>query len=123
MTRLEALCDAIKTFEGWYPFSRSWRNNNPGNLRHSKFQSSYAGGFAKFPNFATGWLALWYDVYKKCIGETQTALRPTSSLYDFFNVWAPGSDGNQPHVFTEWVARRLKIPPETKLKYFTDDLG
>ncbi len=43
--------------------SRSWRNNNPGNLRYTWFARDHraigtAGGFAVFPDYPTGRAAL-----------------------------------------------------------------
>jgi hypothetical protein len=43
--------------------SRSWRNNNPGNMRNSAFSQNHgavgqAGGFAVFPTEGTGQFAL-----------------------------------------------------------------
>ena len=32
---LTLLCEGMKTYEGWYPGSRSYRNNNPGNCKYS----------------------------------------------------------------------------------------
>lgn len=122
MTKLEAFCDAIKQYEGWYPFSRSWRNNNPGNLRWSKFQTGNKDNFATFPNFATGWLALWWDVFCKCTGRTKTRLGPESNLFDFCNVWAPSADNNDPKNYAEFIAEKLNIKTTTQLKYFVDDL-
>lgn len=122
MTRLEALCDAIKSHEGWYPFSRSWRNNNPGNLCYSRFMLGTDGKLAIFSSFTSGWLALWYDVYSKCKGNTVTGLGPTSTLLQFFNVWAPKSDGNDPVAYAQTVATKLGIPISTQLNYFLQDL-
>ena len=122
MTRLEALAEAIQKHEGWYPFSRSWRNNNPGNLRWSKFQIGSAGGFATFGSYASGWLALWWDLWCKCSGRTRTGLGPGSSLQDLFLVWAPLSDGNKPYAYAAFVASRLHISQTEKLEYFTAEL-
>lgn len=46
------------------PSSRSWRNNNPGNLQprsHAKKNGliGSAGGWAVFPDYATGRKAVW----------------------------------------------------------------
>jgi len=122
MNRLESLAEAIKTYEGFYPFSRSWRNNNPGNLRRSKFAIGSSGGFAKFSSFASGWLGLWWDLYCKCTGNTGTALSGESSLLDLFEVWAPRSDANDPFTYANWVANRLGVAIETKLKWFIADV-
>lgn len=123
MTRLESLADAIKKHEGWFPFSRSWRNNNPGNLRGSKLQSGTAGGFATFPNYASGWLALWWDLWCKCTGRTSTKLNGESTLLSLFEVWAPKSDGNDPYAYAIEVGTYLEISIHTKLKWFVEDVG
>ena len=108
-------------YEGWYVFSQSWRNNNPGNLRNSPFQIGTRNGFARFDGYAAGWLALWYDLWAKCTAHTKTRLTPDSTLYDLFNVWAPASDSNHPKKYAETVAMRLSVPPTTKLSYFVAD--
>ena len=122
MTKLEALADAIKTYEGWWPLSRSWRNNNPGNLRYSKFQAGNSGNYSYFSSFASGWLALWWDLWKKCRGETVTGLNGNSTLLELFYKWAPWSDGNNPDAYANYVAARLKITTATPLKYFLEEL-
>ena len=122
MTRLEGLCDAIKSFEGWYPFSRSWRNNNPGNLAYSRFMTGTDGKLAIFNSYAAGWLALWYDVYCKCKGITKTSLTPASTLLDFCNVWAPKSDGNDPLQYAQYLAKQTGTTISTPLSYFISDL-
>lgn len=123
MTRLEALADAIKTYEGWFPFSRAWRNNNPGNLRFSRFQTGRRGGFAYFASYATGWLALWYDLWAKCTGNTRTGLGPRSTLLDLCRVWAPEANGNDPTAYATFIAKRLNVYITTPLKWFLEDIG
>ena len=118
MTRLEALADAIKKQEGWYPFSRSWRNNNPGNLRYSHFQKGTRNGYAYFSSFTAGWLGLYWDLWLKCSGNSKTYLSPQYTLLDLINVWAPTSDGNKPREYANAIAKRLKIPTNTKLYWF-----
>ncbi len=122
MTKLERLCEAIKEYEGWHFMSRSWRNNNPGNLKYSKFQSGHDGTFAKFNSFGRGWLALYWDLFCKCTGNTKTGLNKESDLYNLFNIWAPRSDNNEPNLYAEFVAKKLEISPNTKLSYFLEDL-
>jgi hypothetical protein len=54
---LETVAQTIQTQEGWYPGSRSYRNNNPGNLVCAG-QRGMIGcdpdGFAIFPDYQTG---------------------------------------------------------------------
>ena len=123
MTRLEALADAIKTYEGWWWGSKSWRHNNPGNLRWSKFQTGQKNGFAYFNSFATGWLALWYDLWKKCRGETVTGLTGDSTLLNLFEKWAPWSDGNNPERYADYIAKLLGVTTKTPLRFFIEDIN
>ena len=108
--------------EGWTPGSRSWRNNNPGNLRWSKFQKGQRDGFAYFESFAAGWLALWFDLFCKCQGKTSTGLTGESNLFQLFDKWAPASDGNDPTKYALTVAVRLGVSPFEKLKWFIADV-
>jgi len=118
MTKLETLCEAIKTQEGWKKGSRSWRNNNPGNLKFSKYQRGHDGTFSVFESFSTGWLGLVFDIFSKCCGNTSTKLNGESTLYELFEVWAPDNDGNNSKKYAENVAKFCEVSPMTKLKEF-----
>ena len=120
MNRLEALADAIQWYEGWKMGSISWRNNKPGNLRWSRFANGTRANFATFNSYIVGWIALWYDLHMKCLGKTRTGLNGNSTLLALFNVWAPSSDGNDPDAYARAVARRLKIPATTPLRWFLE---
>ncbi len=122
MTRLEMLAEAIKSAEGWYPFSRSWRNNNPGNLRFSVFEAGKSGGFAYFQSFAAGWLALWYDLLCKCNGKTRTGLTSDSTLRDLAFIWAPPGDGNDTEKYLKTLEEKMGISRFTKLAWFVNDI-
>ena len=53
-----AIAQAIYQMEGSGPTTIATRNNNPGNLRSGPGQIGTNGGFAVFPDMATGWAAL-----------------------------------------------------------------
>lgn len=109
VTPLEAFADAIMTYEGWRPGSRSYRNRNPGNLRSSPLATSTDGaGYAIFPSLSVGYMALCQDISDKAEGKTATGLGPSSNLLDFFNVYAPSGDANTPIQYAYFVAARLK---------------
>lgn len=120
MSRLERLTYAIQVQEGFYKSSRSWRNNNPGNLRASPFKKSMDDGFVVFSFYVVGWFALWWDLKMKCKGKTRTNLNGNSTLLELFNVYAPKSNGNNPSAYAEGVATRLGIPTSTQLKWFLE---
>ena len=69
-----------------------------------------------------GWLALWYDLYKKCRGETITGLNGNSTLLELFAKYAPASDRNDPGAYARKVASDLFISTAYPLSWFLEDL-
>lgn len=116
-SRLEAFCAAIQEHEGWYPGSRSFRNNNPGNCRYSSvgYAARYLpvlkdkDGFAIFKDYATGWLYLQNLVREKIQSN------PNQTLAAFFELYAPTSDNNDPQAYAAAVGKRLGVNYQTFL--------
>jgi hypothetical protein len=48
------------------------------------------------------------DLGNKCTGHTTTGLKPTSTLAELINVWAPPSDGNDPHAYCAFVVSWIR---------------
>ncbi|MBI2266188.1 MAG: hypothetical protein HYU64_13605, partial [Armatimonadetes bacterium] len=115
---LERFCLEIMKHEGWKPESRSVRNNNPGNLRYSSHvpNTPSDGGFVKFGSPQAGWEALVWDVRQKCLGNTVSGLTGKSSILDFFKVWAPSSDSNNPQQYAEVVASAFGLSVNARLE-------
>jgi len=113
MTGLEALHDAIQHREGWYPGSRSNRNRNPGNLRATSVSphSMDAEDYCVFGSVVTGSFALLTELTAKVTGNNEHGITPDSTLDDLMNVYAPASDGNQPHPYAvadaQWCTSAL----------------
>ncbi len=121
--------EAIKKHEGWFIGSRSYRNNNPGNFRFAPFIKELGaigedrkgvpvgtGGYAIFPSYNVGWEALleFLRTAKKnqLRAYRQRAIdmkRPgqVPTLGDFFAVYAPSSDNNNPLAYAEAVAKHI----------------
>ena len=111
MSRMEfyvLLAKAIQKHEGWFKGSRSQRNNNPGNLRSSPFQSGIRDNFSYFKNFDTGWHALIWDIDWKFTGRTSSRLNGNSTLLEFFQVYAPAGDNNNPKAYVLAVVADLR---------------
>ena len=106
---INEFCLAIQEFEGYFPGSNSYRLNNPGNIR------AVAGGFLKFPTYAEGFAYLKNYVTRACTGKHK-AYQPTYSFLNFFAVYAPASDNNQPTHYAEWVAKKMKLSVNTQIK-------
>lgn len=95
---VQLIAEAIQAHEGWilpgrgYPRgSRSYRNNNPGNLKFIGQRGSVGAdtaGFAIFPSFELGWNALLSDLNAKF------KRNPSLSIAGLVHIYAPSSDGN-----------------------------
>ena len=122
------LADAITSFEGWYPGSRSWRNNNPGNLRAGVGMTGMDGGFAVFPDVATGKQALIHQltiiangtsiVYNARAEDLGLVNCGELSILQMCEVYAPSSDNNSPRQYAEFLSKKVGVPVEYKLKQF-----
>lgn len=123
--------EGIKIHEGFFVGSRSYRNNNPGNFRYpvgSTYVASLGAigrdkdNFAIFSSYQKGWEALLQFLrdakanqliaYRKYATAMQ---RPGNicTLSDFFSVYAPAFDNNQPLAYAEAVAKHIGVTPDT----------
>jgi hypothetical protein len=117
---LSALAAAIKTQEGWYPGSLSFRNNNPGNLRYVGQAGAVPGegGFAKFPSEAAGDAALQNQIVLDASRGTDAAGRPVVTVADLIESWAPSSE-NDTGAYISSVVTQTGFPADASL----NDLG
>ena len=125
---LEALADAIYAYEGNRPPDRAYRNRNPGNLRaDASTQNNDGAGYRVFPRFSLGYTALLDDITAKVSGQNAHGLGPGSSLWDFFRIYAPSADANDPIAYAAFVADWLSetYPPKifTRGMTFSDIAG
>jgi hypothetical protein len=110
---IEAVADAIMCYEGWKPWSPSYQNRNPGNLKHAPSSAGIGiDGFAYFRGLEAGYSALCGDLAAKFSGNNHYGLGPESTLYDLFCVYAPAGDHNAPLAYAQfvsaWLTRALK---------------
>jgi len=115
MTPIEAMADAIMSFEGWIPKgqsnaipngSRSWRNRNPGNLRPwTKTQVADIDNYRIFASLVDGFAALVADLTKKL----NVDFPPTDTLFEVMNKYAPAGDSNNPTAYTIFICHRLTL--------------
>lgn len=119
--RLYDLAVEMRHEEGYFKNSRSWRNNNPGNLRGTPLKiGAYLDddNYLKFPDYHSGMYAMLFDLHCKCFGKTSTGLGPDSSLGELIHAYAPAADSNNPVSYAGHVAARLDVKVETRLAYF-----
>jgi hypothetical protein len=92
--------------------SRSFRNNNPGNLRFSTFTEERGAvndgeNYAKFPDLPRGLAAMVTLL-------AQSGYRYLS-IGDAINRYAPGSDRNFPAKYTKFVCNKAELSPMRKI--------
>lgn len=115
---VKEFAEAIKIHEGWFKNSRSWRNNNPGNIRFAKQPNTIGKddkGFAIFKTYEDGFAALCRLITNAREGKSRV-YKPEMSFLDFFSVYAPSFDNNDPHNYAKFVAQRLKVSIDFKIK-------
>lgn len=99
-----ALALAIQTAEGYYPGSRSYRNNNPGNLRYAGqlgSSGSDSDGFAVFPTYQAGFQALINQL------SLDASRHPDWTLAQFVANYAPASDNNDDNSYLNNIVNGL----------------
>lgn len=99
----------------------SWRNNNPGNIEYGSFADQCGAvdkdykGFAVFPTYEDG-----QNAQKTLLFGTQSVYY-NLSLLDAIRRYAPGSDGNNPKEYANFVSRKAGIDRDTPLYKLTPD--
>jgi hypothetical protein len=123
---------AIKKHEGFYPpspqyptGSAAYRNNNPGNFRCSGLVMGEFGAtkcinnLAVFPTYEKGFAALkQFLIY--AVTDKLRAYKSSMTLLDFYKVYAPSSDNNNPLNYATHVAKDLGVTVNTKIKDLAD---
>jgi hypothetical protein len=100
--------DAIQNHEGWFPGSRSYRNNNPGNLRVTGDKGVDSGGFGIFSTYEKGRAALEGDLSAKI------RKYPSQTIAQIMERYAPSSE-NDSALYASVVAKALGVSVSTKL--------
>jgi len=105
---INAWADAITVNEGWYPGSRSYRNNNPGNLEIDGDAGRDSGGYGIFSSYNAGRNALVADLKAKVRNYRSW------TLYQVMARYAPPSENNTT-AYTNRVAAALggSVTPST----------
>lgn len=107
---LDTFCTCIRDYEG-KPGDRNYRNNNPGNCRYSAvgYLKIYQpvlrdkDNFAVFRDYATGWL------YLENLVKYKIHQNPNQSVLDFFKGYSPKDDGNDPVLYSKYVAAHMGV--------------
>jgi len=106
-SKLNDFCLAIRDYEG-KPGDLNYRNNNPGNIKGRD------GKFLKFKTMEEGFEYLKAYVVRASTGEHK-AYKKGCTIAEFFKVYAPSSDNNNPDAYAKWVAKRINETVNTRV--------
>lgn len=106
-SKLNDFCLAIRDYEG-KPGDLNYRNNNPGNIKGRD------GKFLKFKTMEEGFEYLKAYVKRASIGEHR-AYKKGCTIAEFFKVYAPSNDNNNPDTYAKWVAKRIGETVNTRV--------
>ena len=98
---------AIQEFEGFTPGSKSFRFNNPGNIKNS------LGEFIQFTSYDEGFLYLKNYIKRACTGEHR-AYKPSFTIRQFVEVYAPDPEPI-PTNYANFIAKKLGVYPSKKI--------
>lgn len=110
----EALADAITSYLGWSPGSRSNRNRNPGLLRGPSLASSMdADGYAVFSSLPVGYQALLDFLRREIVKSRARSEHAERTLLDLCTLLAPDEDPGGALLFAafcaQWMTRALQV--------------
>ena len=98
--------------------SRSYRNNNPGNIKYGRVRASLRRqrpgrkGFARFESYLDGFNALKALIVGAATGKGSID-DPAMTLEQFFSKYALSSDDNDPSAYAKTIARKLGVDCKT----------
>lgn len=113
LPRFQEFCNCIKNYEGANP-----ANNNPYNERYywAGYLPKYGvvkespGGFAMFETLQIG------ELYGETCIRLMITNHPDWDFLDFFNIFAPAKDKNNPVLYAKTIASEMKVDVLTNLK-------
>lgn len=126
-SRIPDWANAAYIYEGNGPNDRATRNCNPGNLRYSGYIMSLGAAgkdkdnFAIFDNMTDGMNALkqflsdvinWELIPYREYAEKNGRTRQNFNLFDFYRVYSPTSDSNDPDAYALFIANKLSVNPQ-----------
>jgi len=117
-SKLDLWCEAIKKHEGWYVGSRSYKNNNPGNIKfvgQKRATGQDSGGFCIFAKYEDGYQELKDMLVRAATPPDTTNYQADMTLLQFFQVYAPSSDNNNPTIYADVVAKHIGVSPDVKI--------
>lgn len=123
--KIYKFCMAIQDREGYiapnakYPLGTpAWKNKNPGNLKFAGQEGAIgkdSNGFAIFKTYEAGLAALQRQILMACNG-TSNVFKPTFTVLEFFQKYAPSTDNNDPFSYALEVAQKVGVNINVQMK-------
>ena len=110
------MAEAIRDKEGFYPGSRAWRNNNPGNLKFADQKGTIGYDnkhFARFKTMQDGWNALIRQIELVATNKSK-AYPKDCTMLQFFETYAPSFE-NDTNSYAKEVCAKVGVELSTKL--------
>jgi hypothetical protein len=98
---LKLLLAAHAQLEGFYPGSKSYRTNNPGNV--GTYGSGANSHTTSFPTLAEGIQAQYNKVLGPALNGTSKYYKPDNKLIEYLYHYAPPTDGNDPIAYAAFI--------------------
>lgn len=124
-SKIDLWCHAIQAREGFfapgenpqYPRGTpAWQNNNPGNCVYIGQPHAVKNGrFAKFDTYTNGYTYLKNMLINACTGKSKI-YNPDMTLLQFYDIYSPASDGNDPVSYAAQVANAIGCTVGTQIK-------
>jgi hypothetical protein len=122
----ENIADFIQQQEGWFPGSRSYRNNNPGNIwddvipgvKPKRIWPQYqidSGGFLILPDYQTG--------YNLMLSQINIKMGRGESFSQLVNEWDSSDPASTRALYVSNGVAALGIDPDTPLNQLDSSGG
>ena len=119
MALIDQLAQAIAQMEGFnVANSVAQRNNNPGNLTASPYATGNVNGYSVFPDVATGWEALNYQL--GLYAQRGLTLEQMAAIYAPAPNGSSMTTGNDPNNYLNFITGQLGVGPSTSISALYD---
>lgn len=117
MSLTDSIAQFIQQQEGYYPGSRAYRNNNPGNLWDGLSPGKVRRIWPQYPLDPQGFLILpdYQTGYALMLGQINIKIGRGETLTQLFNEWDSGDASSTRATYVANGTAALGIDPNTPL--------
>lgn len=106
------------TNQGWlasYQSPKPASSNKPGQYNAGNLRGK-DGKFRSFNSPQEGKQALVDQLVRYQTGTNKVGVSPDHTLYEAMSIYAPAADKNNPRNYTNFIANKIRVTPDTKIK-------